>query len=144
MLVSFLSALIPQWIALDGGYTRWAKRDLNVGADFGDHAHGNRSVVAVGLREPPHRSRHHADGRSRPSCHSHLWLWFQRAWELIGEGRSVSSAAHGAGFPTPRTSPDLRAECSALRSSLSRSKSPNDPDTPRGRRWGLGYHLAGS
>lgn len=40
MLVSFLSALIPQWIALDGGYTRWAKRDLNVGADFGDQPTG--------------------------------------------------------------------------------------------------------
>jgi AraC family transcriptional regulator len=27
-----------------------------------------------------------------------LWLRFQRAWELIGEGNSLSSAAHGAGF----------------------------------------------
>ena len=27
-----------------------------------------------------------------------LWLRFQRAWELIGEGSSLSAAAHGAGF----------------------------------------------
>ena len=27
-----------------------------------------------------------------------LWLRFQRAWELIAEGNSLSSAAHGAGF----------------------------------------------
>jgi AraC-like DNA-binding protein len=27
-----------------------------------------------------------------------LWLRFQRAWELIGAGSSLSSAAHGAGF----------------------------------------------
>jgi AraC-like DNA-binding protein len=27
-----------------------------------------------------------------------LWLRFERAWELIGDGSSLSSAAHGAGF----------------------------------------------
>ena len=27
-----------------------------------------------------------------------LWVRFQRAWELIGAGSSLSSAAHGAGF----------------------------------------------
>lgn len=117
MLVSFLSALIPWWIALDGGYTRPGGRDLNVGADFGDHAHHATHII---------------------------WLRCQRAWELTGEGRSLSSAARGAGFPTPRTSLELHADCSALRPSLSSGKGPNDLDTPRGRRWASGYHLAGS
>src|SRR5690348_3079408 len=53
MLVSFLSALIPSWIALDTGYHRAAGRDLNVGADFDEQADRAVACLKANIDGPP-------------------------------------------------------------------------------------------
>jgi len=66
-------------------------------------AHIDRPItlgeVAAGVNLSPGRFRHLFVEETGMALRPYiLWLRFQRAWELIAAGRSLSVAAHGAGF----------------------------------------------